>query len=210
LSDDNDEESSDSETPLKIDYQDGTIDEHEEIFDVQHEPLPANVVSPTKKKSTAPSSRKKVISHLIGTSSNTLTLDEPSPTKILPHESQFSEVKQTKSGRTIKYTPYFKELVQGATISPPLSPNHTVTPAKRPSAYAKKKQTSIKADLDAIKNASLTMNTSGRMKKNAVSGVSPKTKKQVTTPVKRLSQSKKSTKSKATVQGNASRSNINS
>ena len=147
------------------------------------------IISPSKNKKQQSSSRKKVISHLIGTTANTLSLDEPSPIKIPPNDSQFSEVKQTKSGRTIKYTPYFKELVQGATISPPSSPVHVPSPPKRPSSYSKKKQTPIKADLDAIKNGSLPtmINVKGRK-----STGSPKGKKQSDSTVKRLGQGRKS------------------
>ena len=109
------------------------------------------------------------------------------------------KLNKQKSGRTIKYTPYFKELVQGATISPPSSPVHVTTSAKRPSSYSKKKQSSIKADLDAIKNGSLptiTSNTKGRK-----STGSPKTKKQTVSPVKRTGQGKKSTIPKTTSSG---------
>lgn len=191
------DELSDNETRLKI-------DDHNESFDEENSPVPMKdqdtsltIISPSKKKQQ--SSRKKVISRLIGTTVNTLSLDEPSPVKLPPHESQFSEVKQTKSGRTIKYTPYFKELVQGATISPPLSPVHTPAPVKRPSSYSKKKQSSIKADLDAIKNGSLptmTVNVKGRK-----STGSPKNKKQTTSPVKRAGQGKKSTTPKTPSNG---------
>ena len=177
------------DTRLKIDDQDVDLDEHEFPLPMENEPMPLPIVSPTKKKGS--SSRKKVISHLIGTSTNTLALDEPSPIKVAPNESQFSEVKQTKSGRTIKYTPYFKELVQGATISPPPSPSHTTSPSKRPSNHSKKKQSSIKADLDAIKNGSLPTSSPTKGKKPAAG--SPKTKKQTSPPVKRLAQGKKST-----------------
>jgi len=195
LSENDDEESSDGETRLKIDDHDVNLDEAEIPMP---EPIPMTIVSPTKKKSSSSSSsRKKVISHLIGTSSNTLTIDEPSPIKLVPNEAHFSEVKQTKSGRTIKYTPYFKELVQGASISPPSSPSHSTTPAKRPSNYSKKKQSSIKADLDAIKNASLSISIPTKGKKGA--GASPKAKKQpAASPVKRLGQGKKSATPKAT------------
>lgn len=177
------------DTRLKIDDHDADLDEHGSPLPMYTDPLPLPIVSPTKKK--ASSSRKKVISHLIGTSTNTLALDEPSPIKLMPNESQFSEVKQTKSGRTIKYTPYFKELVQGATISPPSSPNHSTTPSKRSSNYAKKKQSSIKADLDAIKNGSLPASSPTKGKKAAAAS-SPKNKKQASPPVKRLAQGKKS------------------
>ncbi|CAF0849290.1 unnamed protein product [Rotaria sordida] len=187
------DESSDNEVRLKID------DNNENFDDEQNSPLPIKhddsslltINSPSKKKQQ--SSRKKVISRLIGTTVNTLALDEPSPVKIPPHESQFSEVKQTKSGRTIKYTPYFKELVQGATISPPLSPVHSTTQPKRPSTYSKKKQTSIKADLDAIKNGSLPT----IVKRRKSSTGSPKTKKQTTAPVKRVGQGRKPTTPKS-------------
>lgn len=160
---------------------------------VESTPMP--IVSPTKKRGGS-SSRKKVLSHLIGTSSNTLTLDEPSPIKLVPNDMHLSEVKQTKSGRTIKYTPYFKELVQGVSVSPPSSPSHSTTPAKRSSNSSKKKQSSIKADLDAIKNASLAMTSPTKGKKNAAG--SARTKKQVASPVKRLAQGKKSTTPKTT------------
>ncbi len=191
-----DDESSDNETRLKIDDNHGNFDEQGSPTPMQHEELPPMVFSPSKKKPQ--SSRKKVISHLIGTTANTLSLDEPSPIKIPPNDSQFSEVKQTKSGRTIKYTPYFKELVQGATISPPSSPVHTTTPAKRPSSYSKKKQTSIKADLDAIKNGSMPTMTSTKGRKSAGS---PKTKKQTASPGKRAGQGSKSTTPKNTASG---------
>jgi hypothetical protein len=181
-----DDESSDNDTRLKIDDNHGNFEEQGSPLPLKHEELPSIILSPSKKKQQ--SSRKKVISHLIGTTANTLSLDEPSPIKYPPNDSQFSEVKQTKSGRTIKYTPYFKELVQGATISPPSSPVHTPTPAKRPSSYSKKKQTPIKADLDAIKNGGLPMmNAKGRK-----STGSPKNKKQTGSPVKRAGQGRKS------------------
>jgi hypothetical protein len=183
-----DEESSDNDTRLKIDDNSGNFDEQESPLPIKHEQSPLMIISPTKKKQQ--SSRKKVISHLIGTTTNTLSLDEPSPIKIPPNDSQFSEVKQTKSGRTIKYTPYFKELVQGATISPPSSPVHTPTQPKRPSSYSKKRQTSIKADLDAIKNGSLPTVTNVKGRKSTGS---PKAKKQTGSPVKRAGQGRKST-----------------
>ena len=96
-----DEESSDNDTRLKIDDHNGNLDGYESpLQPMPSDPAPMAMLSPTKKKPQ--SSRKKVISHLIGTSASTLTLDDPSPIKIPPNESQFSEVKQTKSGRTIK------------------------------------------------------------------------------------------------------------
>jgi hypothetical protein len=163
---------------------------------MKNDEISLTIISPSKKKPQ--SSRKKVISRLIGTSSNTLSLDEPSPIKILPNDSQFSEIKQTKSGRTIKYTPYFKELVQGATISPPSSPVHSTSPAKRTSVHAKKRHSSIKADLDAIKNGSLPAAAHSKGKKAAGS---PKNKKQTGSPVKRIGQGKKSTKPKSVSSG---------
>ena len=185
-----DEESSDNETRLKIDDNQDNFDDdddgEEEVEEDEQIPVPI-IVSPTKKKGQ--SSRKKVISHLIGSTANTLSLDEPSPIKLPANESQFSEIKQTKSGRTIKYTPYFKELVQGATISPPSSPVHTLT-TKRPSSYSKKKQPSIKSDLDAIKNGGLPAASNAKSRK---SGGSPKQKKQTTSPGKRSGQGRKST-----------------
>ncbi|CAF3333881.1 unnamed protein product [Rotaria sp. Silwood1] len=188
------DESSDNEIRLKIDDNNENLDEEQHSpLPIKHDELLLTINSPSKKKQQ--SSRKKVISRLIGTTVNTLSLDEPSPVKIPPHESQFSEVKQTKSGRTIKYTPYFKELVQGATISPPLSPVHSTTQPKRPSTYSKKKQTPIKADLEAIKNGSLptTVNVKGRK----LSTGSPKNKKQATASVKRVGQGRKSTTPKS-------------
>jgi len=191
-----DNESSDNDTRLKIDDNNGNFDEQDSPLPIKHDESPLIIISPSKKKQQ--SSRKKVISHLIGTTANTLSLDEPSPIKIPPNESQFSEVKQTKSGRTIKYTPYFKELVQGATISPPSSPVHTTTQPKRPSSYSKKKQTPIKADLDAIKNGSLPtmVNIKGRK-----STGSPKNKKQTGSPIKRVGQGRKSTTPKSVSSG---------
>jgi hypothetical protein len=191
-----DDESSDNEIPLKIDANHGNFDEQGSPLPLKQEELPSIIFSPSKKKQQ--SSRKKVISHLIGTTANTLSLDEPSPIKFPPNDSQFSEVKQTKSGRTIKYTPYFKELVQGATISPPTSPVNTPTPVKRPSSYSKKKQTPIKADLDAIKNGGLPtmMNVKGRK-----STGSPKNKKQTGSPVKRPGPGRKSTTPKSVSSG---------
>lgn len=183
-----DDESSDNDIRLKIDDNNGTFDEPDSPLPIKHEEIPSMIISPSKKKSQ--SSRKKVISHLIGTSANTLSLDEPSPIKIPPNESQFSEVKQTKSGRTIKYTPYFKELVQGATISPPSSPVHVSAQTKRPSSYSKKKQTPIKADLDAIKNGSLPTMTNAKGRKSTGA---PKNKKQTNSPGKRAGQGRKST-----------------
>ncbi|CAF3705373.1 unnamed protein product [Adineta steineri] len=185
--DDNDE-SSDNEIPLKIDDNNATFEEQDSPIPTKEDESPMTIVSPTKKKQQ--SSRKKVISHLIGTTANTLSFDEPSPIKIPFNDSQFSEVKQTKSGRTIKYTPYFKELVQGATISPPSSPVHTTSHSKRPSTYTKKKQSSIKADLDAIKNGGLPTAVNAKGRKSAGS---PKNKKQTTSPVKRVGQGRKST-----------------
>lgn len=186
-----DAESSENEIRLKIDDHPGTFDEQDSPLPIKHEDIPPMILSPSKKKSQ--SSRKKVISHLIGTTANTLSLDEPSPIKFAPNDSQFSEVKQTKSGRTIKYTPYFKELVQGATISPPTSPIHTPSIPKRPS-YSKKKQTPIKADLDAIKNGGMPGTTNAKGRKSAGS---PKSKKSTTSPVKRAGQGRKSTTPKS-------------
>ncbi|CAF3781391.1 unnamed protein product [Rotaria magnacalcarata] len=182
------DESSDNEVRLKIDDNNENYEQPDSPLPIKHDDSSLLIISPSKKKQQ--SSRKKVISRLIGTTVNTLSLDEPSPVKIPPHDSQFSEVKQTKSGRTIKYTPYFKELVQGATISPPLSPVHQTAPPKRPSNYSKKKQTPIKADLDAIKNGSLpaTANVKGRKSSTG----SPKNKKQATAPVKRVGTGRKS------------------
>lgn len=191
-----DAESSDMETRLKIDDHSGNFDEQDSPLPIKHEDIPPMILSPSKKKSQ--SSRKKVISHLIGTTANTLSLDEPSPIKFAPNDSQFSEVKQTKSGRTIKYTPYFKELVQGATISPPTSPVHTPSIPKRPSSYSKKKQTPIKADLDAIKNGGMPGTT---IVKGRKSTGSPKNKKSTSSPVKRAGQGRKST----TPKGNSGR-----
>lgn len=191
-----DDESSDNDGRLKID------DNHDN-FEEQDSPLPMlpgeiAIPAPSPAKKKAQTSRKKVISHLIGTTANTLSFDEPSPIKLPQNDSQFSEVKQTKSGRTIKYTPYFKELVQGATISPPSSPVHSTAPAKRPSSYAKKKQTPIKADLDAIKNGSLPTAVNAKGKKAASS---PKAKKQTSSPAKRPSQVRKSTTPKSASAG---------
>ena len=103
-----DAESSENEIRLKIDDHPSNFDEQDSPLPIKHEDIPPMIISPSKKKSQ--SSRKKVLSHLIGTTANTLSLDEPSPIKFAPNDSQFSEVKQTKSGRTIKYTPYFKSL----------------------------------------------------------------------------------------------------
>jgi hypothetical protein len=191
-----DDESSDNDTRLKIDDNNGNFDEQDSPLPIKHEEPSLTIVSPSKKKQQ--SSRKKVISRLIGTTANTLSLDEPSPIKIPPNDSQFSEVKQTKSGRTIKYTPYFKELVQGATISPPTSPVHTPAQPKRPSTYSKKKQTPIKADLDAIKNGSLP--TMVKVKGRKSTG-SPKNKKQTDASVKRLGQGRKSATPKSVSSG---------
>jgi hypothetical protein len=188
LNESSDDESSDNDTRLKIDDNNENFDEQDLPSHIKHEESPLTIVSPSKKKQQ--SSRKKVISRLIGTTANTLSLDEPSPIKIPPNDSQFSEVKQTKSGRTIKYTPYFKELVQGATISPPSSPVHVTSQPKRPSTYSKKKQTPIKADLDAIKNGSLPTMSNAKGRKSAGS---PKNKKQTDSAVKRLGQGRKST-----------------
>lgn len=183
-----DDESSDNDTRLKIDDNNGTFEEQDSPLPTKLEEFPLIVASPSKKKPQ--SSRKKVISRLIGTTANTLSLDEPNPLKIPPNESQFSEVKQTKSGRTIKYTPYFKELVQGATISPPSSPVHSTAQSKRPSTYSKKKQTPIKADLEAIKNGSLPTIANAKGRKSTGS---PKGKKQTDPSVKRVGQGRKST-----------------
>jgi hypothetical protein len=193
-----DDESSDNDTRLKIDDNHGNFDEQDSPLPIKHNESSSMIISPTTKQKQQQSSRKKVISHLIGTTTNTLSLDEPSPIKIPPNDSQFSEVKQTKSGRTIKYTPYFKELVQGATISPPTSPVHTPAHIKRPSSYSKKKQTPIKADLDAIKNGGLPtmMNVKGRK-----STGSPKNKKQTGSPTKRGGQGRKSTTPKSVPSG---------
>lgn len=200
-----DDESSDNDTRLKIDDNHDNYDEPESPLPIKHEEIPSMMISPSKKKQQE-SSRKKVISHLIGTTANTLSLDEPSPIKIPPNESQFSEVKQTKSGRTIKYTPYFKELVQGATISPPTSPVHVPPHTKRPSSYSKKKQTPIKADLDAIKNGGLPTKSSGKGRKSTGS---PKTKKQTGgSPGKRTGQGRKSTTPKNVPSGKRKRTSI--
>ncbi|CAF3304943.1 unnamed protein product [Rotaria socialis] len=187
------DESSDNEVRLKIDDHNENYEQPDSPLPIKHDDSSLLIISPSKKKQQ--SSRKKVISRLIGTTVNTLSLDEPSPVKIPPHDSQFSEVKQTKSGRTIKYTPYFKELVQGATISPPLSPVHQTAPPKRPSNYSKKKQTSIKADLDAIKNGSLPATANAKGRKSSAG--SPKNKKQATAPVKHVGAGRKSTTPKA-------------
>ncbi|UJR26076.1 hypothetical protein I4U23_007422 [Adineta vaga] len=196
-----DEESSDNDMRLKIDDDHGNFEEQDSPLPMKQEEISFTNVSPSKKKSQ--SSRKKVISHLIGTTANTLSFDEPSPIKIPLNDSQFSEIKQTKSGRTIKYTPYFKELVQGATISPPSSPVHTAAPAKRPSSYSKKKQTPIKADLDAIKNGSLPVNINVKGRKSAGS---PKSKKQIHSPVKRAGQGRKSATPKSVSSAKSKRS----
>ena len=93
--DNDDDDESDNETRLKIDDNHGNFDEQDlSPLPIKHDETPTIITSPTKKKQS--SSRKKVLSHLIGTTSNTLSIDEPSPIKILPNESQFSEVKQTK------------------------------------------------------------------------------------------------------------------
>jgi hypothetical protein len=190
------DESSDNDTRLKIDDNNGNFEEPDSPLPIKHEESPLTIVSPSRKKQQ--SSRKKVISHLIGTTTNTLSFDEPSPIKLPFNDSQFSEVKQTKSGRTIKYTPYFKELVQGATISPPSSPVHSTAQPKRPSTYAKKKQTSIKADLDAIKNGSLPIIVNAKGRKSTESA---KNKKQTGSPVKRVGQGRKSTTPKSVSSG---------
>lgn len=182
------DESSENENQLKIDDHYENTDEQDSPLPIKQDETSLTLISPTKKKQQ--SSRKKVISRLIGTTVNTLSLDEPSPVKLPAHDSQFSEIKQTKSGRTIKYTPYFKELVQGASISPPLSPVHTTPQPKRPS-YSKKKQTPIKADLDAIKNGSLPLTITVKGRKSSTG--SPKSKKQATTSVKRPGTGRKST-----------------
>ena len=194
------DESSDNEMRLKID---DSYEKQDSPLATKEEETSLVMVSPSKKKQQ--SSRKKVISRLIGTTANTLAIDEPSPVKILPHDSQFSEVKQTKSGRTIKYTPYFKELVQGATISPPLSPIHSTPQPKRPSMHSKKKQTSIKADLEAIKNGGLPKMVNVKRKKSTGS---PKTKKQPDSSVKRVGTGRKSKTPKSISTGKRSSSQL--
>lgn len=172
-------ESSEMEMPLKI-------DETATLTQFEYEPVTTINYAPTKKKN---SSRKKVFTNLIEKSASTLAIDESSPIKTIPHESQFSEHKQTKSGRTIKYTPYFRELVQGISLSPPSSPVHSTSVSKRASNHSKKRQSSIKADLDAIKSGSLP--SMGAIKSKRASNTSPKNKKSTAAAVKRAGQTKK-------------------
>ncbi|CAF0737633.1 unnamed protein product [Didymodactylos carnosus] len=133
-------------------------------------------IQPQIATSKTKTSRKQLLSRLIGQSSNTLSL-ETSPIKSntqLAEANQgelektptlINEVRQTKSGRVIRYTPYFKELLHGVTpttsLPPTIPTEQQPPPSKSKSKRSTKKKTQVSTqeqqnledDLDAINMA---------------------------------------------------------